>query len=141
MNASAQFVTVGCKLPTGLHLDLKAKDGVPARVTLKGANAARIIGGYGLTEQVPAEFITEWLKQNAKHPAVINKHIFIHSETASAESIAKEHRELKTGLEPIDPIANGMLKGANGQPTDPEALKAYNQQRATNPARNQQQVE
>ncbi len=139
---SAQFVTVGCKLPNGLFLDLKTKSGDEQRVVLKGANDSRIVGGYGLTEGVPAEFITEWLKRNARHPAVVNKHIFLHDQTESAVSIAKENREVKTGLEAIDPISNGMLKKSkDGNELDPEAVKAYNKQKATNPNRNMQQVE
>lgn len=140
MSEAAQFVTVGCKLPNGLHLDLKDRSGEVVRVTLNGANSSRIIGGYGLTENVPAEHITEWLKKNSRHAAVINKHIFVHSQTESAVSIAKEQREIKTGVEPIDPIQNGMLRGADGQ-LDKKAVGEYNAARAKNPDRNRQQVE
>lgn len=140
MSESQGFVTVGCKLPNGMFIDMKDKSGDARRVKLNGANDSRIVGGYGLTEGVPADLITEWLKKNAKHPAVMNKHIFVHSETASAVAIAKEHREIQTGIEAIDPVKRGMLNGADGRP-DPKALGDYNQQRATNPRRNAQQVE
>lgn len=133
------FVSVGCKIPSGLHLDLKTNDG-PQRVTLVGANASRIVGGYGITENVPAEFFNEWMRRNAKHAAVVNGLIFAHSETKSAESMARERATNVTGLEPVDPLKNGMLKGENGE-VDKAALAAYNDQRAKNPERNRQRVE
>lgn len=138
-DSKATFVSVGCKLPHGLHLDLK-QNGEPVRVTLVGANAARIVGGYGITENVPAEFMTEWLKKNAKHKAVVNGLIFVHNDMKSAESMAKERRKNDSGLEAIDPVASGMLKGENGQ-DDVGALATYNEARAKNPSRNAQRVE
>ena len=133
-------VIVGCKLPNGLHLDLRDKSGDMKRVTLAGANDSRIVGGYGLTSGVSSEFMTEWFKKNAKHPAVVNSHVFIHSDAASAVSMAKERREVATGLEAIDPVKRGMLRNEQGA-EDVAALKLYNQQKAQNPARNAQIVE
>ena len=140
MSKDNGFVTVGCKLPNGLHLDLKDKSGDAVRVTLNGSNASRIFGGYGLTENVSAEFMTRWLGKNAKHPAVINKQIFVHDDAASAIVIAKEHRELETGLDPIDPVKRGMLNNEAGV-VDKKALATYNEAKNNNPARNRQQVE
>jgi len=137
VETSAKLVTVGCKLPNGLHLDLKANDGANIRVTLKGANDSRIVGGFGLTENIAADFMERWLKKNAKHPAVVNGAIFIHSDTRSAESLAKERRELTTGLDPIDPVKNGMLKNETGE-LDKAAVAAYNEQKVKNPERNRQ---
>jgi hypothetical protein len=139
MNAPTH-VSVGCKLPNGLILDLKTNSGDAQRVTLKGANAARIIGGYGITENVPAAFMDQWLKKNQRHPAVVNGSIFLHNDTESAEAIAKERRDIATGLDAIDPLKLGMLKGPDGK-ADPEALKSYNHAKATNPERNRQRVE
>lgn len=136
---NTKTVSVGCKLPAGLHLDLKSNDG-NVRVTLKGSNDSHIIGGYGLTHNVSAEFMKEWLRKNAKHPAVVNNAIFIHSDASSAEAIAKERREISTGLEAVDPIKSGMLKGADGQ-VDQAALAKLNEQRLKNPERNRQRVE
>lgn len=129
-------VTVGCKLPHGLILDLKV-GGELVRHTLKGANAARIIGGYGITENIPADFMEQWLKKNAKHPAVANGSIFLHNDTKSAESIARERREIDTGLGAIDPIKSGMLRGEDGK-DDTAALANYNKLKRENPARNAQ---
>lgn len=143
MNAgtsSSDKVIVGCKLPNGLHLDLKTKEGDRVRITLNGTNAARIVGGYGLTHNVPTDFMSEWLKKNAKHAAVVNGSIFIHGDEASAVSIAKERQEIETKLEPIDPVKSGMLSNEHGQ-VDPKALRDYQAQQAKNPMRNMQQQE
>lgn len=140
IEAAAKTLSIGCKLPNGLHLDLKDNSGELVRHTLNGANATRIIGGYGITHNIPADFMAGWLKKNAKHPAVVKGLIFTHTDAISAESIAKERREAVSGLEPIDPIKNGMLKNESGN-IDSGALAKYNEAKATNPERNRQQVE
>lgn len=129
---STDTVIVGCKLPNGLYLDLKANDGEVQRVTIAGSNAARIVGGYGLTPGVSSDFMKKWLELNAKHPAVVNKSIFIHSNEASAKSIAKEHAEITTGIEPVDPVSSGMLNNENGE-IDKASLKKFRQAQAENP--------
>lgn len=135
-----QFVTIGCKLPHGLIIEARNNDGEMQRVTLNGANAARIVGGYGITEAVPAAVWNAWLKRNAKFPAVINGQVFIHTDLKSAESIARERRDVRSGFEAIDPVQNGMLKGPHGE-NDSDALLAYKKQVNENPDRNRQRVE
>lgn len=140
IETAAKTVAVGCKLPCGLVLELVTNDGIKVRHTLKGANASRIIGGYGITENIPAEFMERWLKKNAKHPAVVNGSIFYHTDVKGAEATAKERRDLVTGLEAIDPVKAGMLRNEQGEP-DKAALAAYNELKSKNPDRNRQQVE
>lgn len=125
-------VIVGCKLPNGLHLDLRNNEGEVIRHTIAGANAARIVGGYGLTPGVPAEFMAKWFEVNARHPAVVNKSIFIHSQASSARSIAKEHEKLETGLQPLDPVKLDMLNNENGE-IDKKELAKFRQAQAENP--------
>jgi hypothetical protein len=134
---STGYVIVGCKLPHGLIISARNSSGDVVSVTLKGANAARIIGGYGITEAVPKDLWDAWLKKNHKHAAVLNGSVFIHDDAKSAESIAKERRDVPSGFESIDPLKNGMLKGADGQ-VDEEAAKTYRQQMGENPDRNRQ---
>jgi len=136
--ASATTCVVGCKLPHGLKMQLRSKDGTIAEFTIKGTNASRIVGGYGLTEAIPTEFMAEWLKRNAKHPAVVNGSIFMHSDGRNAEARAREGREIKTGIEPLDPIEHA--KKFKLEP-DAEAIKAYREQKANNPARGRQIIE
>src|SRR5262245_15898253 len=107
---------VGCKLPHGLNLDLilkKGADGQPdetQRILLKGKNASHIVGGYGLTQNVPKEAFEQWLKDNARRKFVRNGSVFMEVSEQRARSAAKERRGEKTGLEAIDPLAkkNGV---------------------------------
>lgn len=138
VEASADTCIVGCKLPHGLHLDLRNRDGSTTRYTLKGANAARIVGGYGFTDGIPTTFMEEWLKRNAKHPAVIQGAIFMHKDKASAEARAREGRDIRTGLEPLDPVAESKKRGIE---MDPEAVKNYELAKKQNPVRDRQIVE
>lgn len=132
MSESSTTVIVGCKLPNGLHLDVKNNEGETVRHTVAGANASRIVGGYGMTAGIPAEFMAKWFEQNARHPAVINKTIFIHSQASSARAIAKEHAEVETGLQALDPVKLGMLNNEDGD-VDKKELKKFRQAQAENP--------
>lgn len=117
----AEFVTVGCKLPHGIHMDLQMPGKPKVRVTLKGNNSARVIGGYGITERVPKEHFDEWMKLNKNHAFITGNLIFGMSNTASAEAKAKEYAEHRHGMEPInsnDPASDprlGIKKAAKGE--------------------------
>lgn len=104
---STETVTVGCKLPHGLILDLTVPGQPPRRVRIRGRNAARIIGGYGITPGVPKAFWDEWRKKNAALPFVKNELIFAEADAASARDHAKDNEKLTTGLEAIDPNKPG----------------------------------
>lgn len=141
---SASTCIVACKLPHGLVMTILANDGAKITYELKGTNANRIVGvngcgvGFGLTDNIPTEFMTEWLKRNAKHPAVLNGSVFMHTSEKGAVAAAKERAKVMTGLEPIDPI---LAARANGLTIDKEAETAYRRQMAENPARGRQIVE
>lgn len=100
---STATVTIGCKLPHGLMLDL-TEAGKPARrFRVKGMNAANIVGGFGITEGVPRDFWNEWLEKHKLLAFVERGQIFAYDTTASARARAKEvGGELLSGLEPID---------------------------------------
>jgi len=109
---SKNTVSVGCKLPHGMHLDIRVLGQPTRRVTLKGTNSLNTglirvatIGGYAVTENVPKEFFEEWMRRNSEHPAVKNNLIFAHGQLASVRSMAKELEDQETGLEPINPTA------------------------------------
>jgi hypothetical protein len=139
-NDKPSHLTIGCKLPHGLIIEAKNNDGESVKVTLLGANAARIVGGYGITEGVPADVWGAWLRKNARMKAVTDGQIFVHADLKSAEAIAKERREVKTGFEAIDPIKTGMLRGEDGN-DDKGALADYRKRASENPDRNRQRVE
>jgi hypothetical protein len=94
----AETVSVGCKYPNGLLLELGDK-----RVEIKGANSSQIIGGHGITEGVDKAFMDEWMKRYAANDIVKGGHLFINVKTASVVAEAEEKADHKTGLEPLDP--------------------------------------
>lgn len=138
VEASATTCIVGCKLPNGATLELTTKDGETIRFQVNGMNAARIVGGYGLTDGIPRDFMETWLKRHHKLKMVRDELIFIHSDVASAEAHAKAGREVKTGMEPIDPLKD---QRGNGIVMDAQATAAYMKQVRENPLRNRQIVE
>ncbi|EFE94002.1 hypothetical protein [Serratia odorifera] len=93
----AEQVTVGCKLPNGLVLNVQGK-----QVKINGCRSkeARIIGGYGLTA-VDKELWEAWLKIHAEQPYVKNGVIFAQDNGNSVRSQAKEQENIKSGLEPL----------------------------------------
>jgi len=128
-NESGATVTVACKLPGGLilHLDemqphtepiigqvMQAKQ-LPQTYTVKGwYDTARgafgtevpipsQAGGYALTHNIPKDFWDKWLEQNKDAKIVKNKLIFASSKADTIAGLRKEHKEQKSGLEPIDP--------------------------------------
>lgn len=112
------LVTVGCKLPNGLILEMGSRGAANYKaVTLAGANAAKIVGGYGMTE-VDAEFMAAWLKKYSWLPAVKNGAVFMHEDAASAQAMAIDNAENPSGFERLDPS-----KAPTGIEADPEHLQ------------------
>lgn len=120
-------VWVICKLPHGLTIypeierDTEALDAAgnrrkvwvedpKQRITLKGANAATVIGrngrllGYGMTE-VDRSVWERWFSMHKDFPAVANKMIMVQETRDRAMSAAMEHKSLMTGFEQIEPNA------------------------------------
>lgn len=106
MATTGAVIVVGCKLPHGLVLHLP---GMEQTVTLRGLNAAKVIGGYGLTRGVSEDFFDAWLAIHRDHPAVRNGLIFKQSDASRATDQAKEQSGVKSGFEGIDPEKPGRL--------------------------------
>ena len=122
-------VTVACRLPHGLYLDvvdpsvfdgIDPKVGVIARPVVEGSrikingcarpvgvplpeDAPQVVGGFALTPGVPAAFWETWLSQNKDAPFVKQKLIFAHEKAGSAVAEAKEKRGLRSGFEGVNP--------------------------------------
>lgn len=105
--ASGDTVTVACRLPQGIHMDIVKHGEVRKRVTLNGANSPHAVAGFGITENVPRAFFEQWLADHVELPAVKNGLIFAHRQTASVEAKAGERSELKSGLDAMDPKKPG----------------------------------
>lgn len=100
---STKMVVVGCKLPNGIILELGKRNTEGHKsVRLRGSNTTRVIGGFGLTD-VSEDFMTAWLKKNARLSFVKRGLIFIQGDQDRATAHALHHSELKTGLEPLTP--------------------------------------
>ena len=90
-------VTVGCKLPNGLIIELDEQ-----RVVLNGANSSALIGGFGLTEVNEALF-KAWLEKHKDYEPVKQGLIFAQEKPANAQAEAKDKAKLKSGFEGLDP--------------------------------------
>lgn len=118
----AQSLTVLCRLPSGVTLDLHNQETLKQRatastpmmhpatplrtVTLNGAThdpsyhsvEDRLLGRAGRT-QVDKDFWEAWLKQNEKNQLVTQKLVFAEATRAKADDAMKELKSEKTGLE------------------------------------------
>lgn len=110
----AELVTVGCKLPNGIVLEVNN-----AEVMLCGwrGSESRIVGGYGLT-QVDKELWDAWLKLHKNQPYVKKGLVFAQENGNSARAQAKEREKVKSGMEPLP-----QDKPAPGIEKDEDAMK------------------
>ena len=92
-----ETVTVGCKLPHGLHLDVIGEKG-RVRHTIKGTNSSAVIGGFGLTE-VPKDFFDQWINDNKDLDCVKKNLVWAYLGRKGAESKALEMAEIRHGME------------------------------------------
>lgn len=124
----AGTVTVACKLPNGLQLQLQRFEERPSQiygggvrmeriaifygpVVIVGGTASpygmhpkhRMSNGYALTPNVDAEFFAKWVEQNKELEVVEKQMIFAMAKDDSLVSKTKEMEKVRTGLEPVDP--------------------------------------
>ncbi|OZI59940.1 hypothetical protein [Bordetella genomosp. 11] len=101
-------ITVACKLPNGLVLDLGGK-----KVVLKGSRDRDAVAGFGLT-QVDDGFWSTWATTYKDFPALKRGLIFAHAKESGAAAESKEKQDVKSGLEGLDPEKPGTkLKPEN----------------------------
>lgn len=103
---STETVTIGCKLPHGLHMDVGDQ-----RVTINGLNTTEIVGGHGLTFGVPKALWEQWKRDHKDAEFVKRGLVFAQGKTDSAIAEAKEKKDNRSGFEGIDP--NNPGKGVN----------------------------
>lgn len=102
-------VTVACKLPSGLHLEVLGR-----RVTVKGnafqfgnAPPGLASGGYALTPGVAKDFWEAWLKIHGESDVVKKGLIFASTRTIDARARGAEQEKVRSGFEGIEPEAPG----------------------------------
>lgn len=126
---ASNTVTVACKLPHGLRLRLH--DMVDVSEAMAGGGSRKVqraqvrgesvlIKGYlekydpklppaargssfALTHGVDKDFWDAWVKQNSTLDAVKNGLIFASDKADTVEAMVREGRDLRSGLEPVDP--------------------------------------
>src|SRR6266700_4672662 len=129
----SETVTVACKMPNGLLLQLCADEKgfeplmgggfrevtrsrrLPETVYIKGSSVNiedlrkgnmpeyYIISGYALTPGVPKKFWEQWLAQNKESDVIKNKILFAADGEINVRAQAKEYANIQSGLEPINP--------------------------------------
>jgi hypothetical protein len=121
-NRGSKQVYIGCKLATGLIMELittvpkEMGFSQPApvaekRVWLQGANQARVARSnpaehkFGLT-LVDEAFAEEWFRRNKDLKFVKEGAVFrVDSKDAYTSEIKDRTKDLSTGIEPIDPLS------------------------------------
>lgn len=99
---TGKFVTVCCKLPHGLWMELVI-DGKPiTKILARGCNSTNIVGGYGITENVPKDFWDAWIEKHQGLKFVKNEQIWAYKTVQGAKSKAMEMAEKKHGMERLD---------------------------------------
>lgn len=108
-------VTVACKIPMGLHLDLPNKKRATVRgpamevgFTTQGREPPIVANSYALTYDVDADHWDEWLKLNGNLEIVQKKFVFASAKTPDARAIAREHEKELTKMEPLNADAPGQ---------------------------------
>lgn len=140
---SAETVTVACKIPNGLVLQLckpivQVEQGMgvtrDVQVHLKTGETITVAGpaypngpppkgfkrrpddadGYALTKNVPGKFWEEWFLQNKDADYVTSGLIFAFPEIESVMDMARDGERIMSGLQPLDPDGDSRVPGAVG---------------------------
>jgi hypothetical protein len=129
---SQRFVTVACKLPNGLILEIRpmidsseqTPTGIPRSFKIAAASMAPtwprfhirgngifvgqppafpIEHGYAFTPKIPKEFWERWLEVNKDSEVVKNRVIFAFQSIEDVHIEASNNKKVRTGLEPLEP--------------------------------------
>lgn len=98
VNAAGMEQTVRQSVPTGVEYVFKGN----AHEQTEGPRVENA-GGYGLTFGIPLDFWEAWKEQHKDLDLVRDRLIFAHEARSHAIGIAKDQREIQTGLSRIDP--------------------------------------
>ena len=106
-------VVLGCKVPNGFVMEV---DGISKRIN--GAHTEYGTIAYdrgeqiGITSDVDKSLWDAWRARHANHPLCAKGHVFEAKSEASVKAIAKETKEVKTGLEQKTPEQHERVAGA-----------------------------
>lgn len=114
-------VTVACKLPAGLQIDLPiGAVGETTRVTLKGGNSSGAVGGYGLTHGVDAAGFAAWRTVMKDFEPVAKGLVFAQAKRENAQAQAIDQAGERSGFEGLNPDkpAPGIERVPGTEPKD-----------------------
>lgn len=122
-----RVVTVACKLPHGCVIrdfvesvahepvlgggsrKVKVYRPVGPKIRIKGPTVpapfvrlVEVVGGYAITEGIPADVFARWMKWNEDSAPVRNKLIFGDESGDKVRGICREYASLASGVEPLD---------------------------------------
>jgi hypothetical protein len=120
-------VVIACKLPHGIIIrdqeetivhenvmgggtrKVKLYRPVGPRIRVKGPvvpdafiRSVEVVGGYAITEGVDADVFGRWMNWNKDAPYVVNKLIYGHEDRDNVLGWAREHGDVRSGVEPLD---------------------------------------
>ncbi|OIQ97211.1 hypothetical protein GALL_207650 [mine drainage metagenome] len=112
-------VTVACKHPQGLHLDLIDSRGARRRVTLNGngrrfGQADATVGGYALTE-VDADHWAAWAERHKDSALLRERIVFATPKAQSTQAQASEQAGVPAIAPPLDPAAVPGVEAARAE--------------------------
>lgn len=102
---SQETVVIGCKLPNGFYMQV----GEVIHI-IKGFNSSVVVGGHGITEDVPADLWAAWLSENKDRDMVKNGFVFAHGDAKSTKAEAKEKKDTKSKTEPLPQGKDGAVQ-------------------------------
>ena len=99
-------VTVACKHPSGLYLDLEDNSGELRRVTIRGTarkwgEPDHTVGGYALTE-VDEAHAKAWFEKFSESSLVKDRIVLLSPKIEEAKARAKSNASVKPIAPPID---------------------------------------
>ena len=106
-------VILGCKIPNGFVMEV---DGKSQRINGSHTQYGTIMYDrgeqVGVTHDVDKDLWDAWRKRHANHPLHAKGHVFEAKSESSVKAIAKETKEVKTGLEQKTPEQHEKVAGA-----------------------------
>lgn len=107
-------VIIGLKMPNGLLISAEV-EGKTVEHKLKGWNQTQIIGGHGITHEVPKALWDAYREQNKNSKLVRNGLIFAHGKESDVKSEAEEKKGTQSKLERLAQTKDKAAPGKIGK--------------------------
>ena len=107
-------IVIGCKLPNGILMSAVV-NGKTMEQRINGWNQSQIIGGHGITHEVPEALWNAWLAKFKNTKLVKGGYIFAHKQEKSVKAEAKEKEKNKSKLEQMDQPKDDAKEGTIGK--------------------------